>query len=526
MKATNELFDLIKSLSPSEKRSFKIFASRHVLGEENNYVALFEAIDHLEVYDEDYLLDKYKGKPFTENLSRSKNYLTNLILKSLRSYHEQANVRIELRNILTDVDILFRKSQFELAAKLLRKARQIVEDYALLWQLSEILDKEKNLLHAWQPNIDKKNIGLKSNIEEQNNLVNKIKLQQDFVLFYNKMARLADSFWNKNTDKEKIEIEKLSTSDFFTNDALPPTPVAKLNQLLGRVIYYTHKYDSEKAFPVVEDYHNFLVEYEYLKPVYPLLYLVHFRNCIFSLIRFKKYEQAVESIKKLRTLVTEVKKDLIHQSQRYILTSKINMELLYFKMTGQFDKGIESFLQIKNSGDLATFNNHNSALTDIYFNISICYFGLGNYQHAITWLKYMSNTLGDDLSKSQFLSVKLLHILCQYEANEFDDLEYLIRNTLSALKKYENTFEGEISMASFINKLVLDRKKQNHKKYFVEQKEKLLEILKDSSEKNLLIKFDYLSWLESKIENKPFPEVIKEKELGKSTLFPKLEISA
>ena len=52
MKATNELFDLIKSLSPSEKRAFKIFASRHVLGEENSYVLLFEAIDNLEVYDE------------------------------------------------------------------------------------------------------------------------------------------------------------------------------------------------------------------------------------------------------------------------------------------------------------------------------------------------------------------------------------------------------------------------------------------------------------------------------------------
>lgn len=526
MKSSNELFDLIKSLSPSEKRFFKIYASRHVIGEENNYVALFEAIDNLEVYDEDYLLTKHKGAQFTENLSRSKNYLTNLIIKSLRSYHDQANVKIELRNLLTDIEILFKKSQFQLATKLLKKARQIVDDYSLLWQSSEVLDKEKILLYAWLPNHDDKNSGLRANIEKQMDIVNKIKTQHDFTLFYSRMAQLADSFWDKSTEEENSELKKLTSSEFFTDDYLPPTPNAKLHQLLGRVIYYTHEYDAEKGTRAIEEYYNFLLNHEYLKPVYPLLYLTHFRNCIFALLRFKKYKEAVEGIKKLRNLITEAKKDLIHHSQQYVLTSKINMELLYFKLTGQFEQGIESFLHLKNSGELATFTNHNSVLTDIYYNISICYFGAGNYQHAITWLKYLSNTLGEDLNKSQFLSIKLLHILAQYEAGEFDDLEYLIRNTLLSLKKSNKAFAAEISIATFMNKLILDRKKRNQAKFFIEQKEKLTEIFKNGKERNLLVKFDYLSWLDSKIENKSFAEIIKQRELGSAKLFPKLEISA
>jgi len=44
MKPSTELFDLIRSLSQSEKRYFKVYASKHVIGKENNYVRLFEAI--------------------------------------------------------------------------------------------------------------------------------------------------------------------------------------------------------------------------------------------------------------------------------------------------------------------------------------------------------------------------------------------------------------------------------------------------------------------------------------------------
>ena len=42
---SQDLFRLIKSLSIAEKRYFKIFANRHVRGEENKYVKLFDAID-------------------------------------------------------------------------------------------------------------------------------------------------------------------------------------------------------------------------------------------------------------------------------------------------------------------------------------------------------------------------------------------------------------------------------------------------------------------------------------------------
>ncbi|MFB0925750.1 MAG: hypothetical protein QMB65_10815, partial [Vicingaceae bacterium] len=97
MKRSEHLHQLIKSLSKSEKRSFKLFANRHTIGEKNNYIQLFDAIDKQENYDEAILIKKLKDKKLTDNLSSVKVQLYNLILKNLRQYNPTNKTTYELR---------------------------------------------------------------------------------------------------------------------------------------------------------------------------------------------------------------------------------------------------------------------------------------------------------------------------------------------------------------------------------------------------------------------------------------------
>ena len=46
------LHGLIRSLTSSEKRFFKLFANRNTQGKENKYILLFDAISKQETYDE------------------------------------------------------------------------------------------------------------------------------------------------------------------------------------------------------------------------------------------------------------------------------------------------------------------------------------------------------------------------------------------------------------------------------------------------------------------------------------------
>ena len=71
------LFDLINSLTMSEKRFFKIFSKRHIIGDKNEYSLLFDFIDKETGLTNQKLLDQ----PFVKNVSAEKNYLYRLILR-------------------------------------------------------------------------------------------------------------------------------------------------------------------------------------------------------------------------------------------------------------------------------------------------------------------------------------------------------------------------------------------------------------------------------------------------------------
>ena len=83
------LFSLIKSLSPSEKRYFKLFAQRQVQHKNTNYSKIFDAINEQEKYDENALVKKFRKEKFVEQFGVTKNYLFNMILSCMQQYNEE-----------------------------------------------------------------------------------------------------------------------------------------------------------------------------------------------------------------------------------------------------------------------------------------------------------------------------------------------------------------------------------------------------------------------------------------------------
>ena len=71
-KVNESLHELIKYLSKSEKRYFKIVSSRHTIGEENNYILLFDYLERQEIYDEEKLFEYFKGEAFLNKFSVTK----------------------------------------------------------------------------------------------------------------------------------------------------------------------------------------------------------------------------------------------------------------------------------------------------------------------------------------------------------------------------------------------------------------------------------------------------------------------
>ena len=60
-KNSDQLFQLIQSLSKGEKRHFKLFATRHKGGENAKFLKLFDMINAQKEYSEDKILSKEKS---------------------------------------------------------------------------------------------------------------------------------------------------------------------------------------------------------------------------------------------------------------------------------------------------------------------------------------------------------------------------------------------------------------------------------------------------------------------------------
>ena len=108
------LFVLIKSLSKSEKRQFKLYAGRMGSNLDSKFLSLFSLLDKMDVYDEKIILKKdFVTK---QQLSNLKAHLYRQILISLRLNPSQQNKRMQIREQLDcygAVSKRFVQSKFE-----------------------------------------------------------------------------------------------------------------------------------------------------------------------------------------------------------------------------------------------------------------------------------------------------------------------------------------------------------------------------------------------------------------------------
>ncbi len=149
MKARDDLFLLIKQLSPAEKKVLGMSPARH------DYQLLFKALnDHKDLDEKEFLASKM-GRQFAGNFSVRKNELYEKILQGIRAQRKSAGtakaIEIQLREQLEDVLFLREKKLYDQCTRRLQRAKKIAKDHQLHEILLEILRIERSILLKTQP---------------------------------------------------------------------------------------------------------------------------------------------------------------------------------------------------------------------------------------------------------------------------------------------------------------------------------------------------------------------------------------
>jgi hypothetical protein len=189
----------------------------------------------------------------------------------------------------------------------------------------------------------------------------------------------------------------------------------------------------------------------------------------------------------------------------YVTSGNINLHL----MQGTFKKGLLLVPHIE--AKLKEYELYLDTHRVLVFNykIAMLHFGNGDYDKSIDYLRRIIN--GDiDLRIDLQCYARLLHLLAHYELGNFELIEYLIKSVYRFMAKMETLTAIEEEMFSFLrNSFKLSANKiQPEFKQFLK---KIKRFETSRFEAKAFAYFDIVSWIESKVYEKPMSEIIRQK---------------
>ncbi|MBZ0204127.1 MAG: hypothetical protein K8I03_14020 [Ignavibacteria bacterium] len=508
MVISDDLFRLVKSLSKTEKAYFKKYSKLHVLGEKNNYIRLFDFIADMDVYNESLIIKEFQGEKFIRQLSVAKNYLYGSILRALKAYRKTDKKREEAKELMDDITILIEKRLFRQAEKLLRKCRKISENYEVYSQLLQVLVAESKIAIAQRSYDEKTDKILDKNYKERNEILDTIKNAFEFDLLEYNITSLI-SRHSDSKDKNYLgRLKEIVSSDILSceQNAVSLTARLKYNHIHATYHYATGEME--------ESYRYLSREIEILSEKRELLedrltdYFILLSNRLLISLELGKYKELEANIRHIRSELSRKEVKGNERLRFFIINNSYLIEMNYLNRIGRFSQTLEVNRQYREK--LSPFGYKMIKADEFWLNSTLChaYFGLGQLARSLEHLNYLLNDPEAEQKYSNILFARLFSLILHYEMGNIDLLEYLIKSTYRYILKRKKLYRFEILIFSFLKKLPDAVSERELKEKFLELKTMLKKQINEESVKDAMKYFDFISWLESKIESRGLAEVI------------------
>jgi hypothetical protein len=508
-RSNNALFLLIKSLKKSEKRNFKLFANRNTETDNLKTVKLFDALDKMDDYNEMLLLKK--------NPTISKQQLSNIsanlykqILDSLRLIKDVDNIDLQLHEQMDHARILYNKGLYLQSLNILDKTKRLASANNQLTYLIQVLFFEKKIEALYLTrSIENRADEI---IEESKNAAEKI----SSINTLSSLALKLYSWYIKNgharTAKEETTIKKIFSDGLPEHFTTANTFYEKLYLYQSYcwraficqdfLIYYRYAQKWVDLFS--EESHMIEIEtMHYIKGMHNLM------GAHFNLRNAKKLKETIEKFEAFtqEDIVVNNENNKI-QTFTYLYTTKINLHFT----EGTFTEGLAMIpALIKQLDEFDMYLDKHRVLI-FYYKIASLYFGSGDSSTAIDYLNKIINWKVDLRTDLQCYS-RLLQLIAHYELGNYTLIEYLIKSVYRFMAKMENMSMVEEEIFNFLRK-----------SFHVEPKDikpalqQLLLKLKAQEqnrfETRAFVYLDVISWIESKLNDVPVENIIREKFLA------------
>ena len=494
---SKDLFELVKSLSPSEKRYFKINANNGASAK--NYLRLFDVIDKMNIYDEKLVQKKFRNEPFLENLHVNKNYLYQAILRNLRSYYEKKSSELRLHNLMIDAIVLDYKGQYGQARKLLQRVKKLSIKY----------DNQAFLLNAIRLEIKLSFVKPKKLEKEINQLCQKLSqhlnlLEDELQLYIVKSKIFAAHRTHYLMPQIKLP-EDINSEPLLR---MPPDSANFNISFLFHRIWATYFHLSKELKPAYEHYSKIIdlwESFEHQKKDKPYLYKIQLSNylCIcHELCQYRDFEKALAKIKFLPSQSFDEEAETF-QNVAYF-------ELLYYMNKMQFSKAKEMVPYIDKGLKRYARKVNKARQLAFWYNITILFFALEDHEKALDWLTHILNEPNTEHRRDIQYFARFLELIFHFELKNLQVFDYLLRSLGRLVNKQgEAASNFEKLLIQYFKKLTKIVDKEESKRLFQNYQQDLKRL--PLAEKKLLCFEEVSIWVATKISGYSFLKVMKVK---------------
>ncbi len=506
--SNRDLFDLVKSLSKSEKRFLKLNAT--ALNLPANQLAFFNKLELEQEFKQEFFEVR---SSFNESINEvSKEISANLysfILKCLRSFHAESSASFLIKDEITNILNLFDKAQYKQCRKILNKQKQESYRYERFHYILELIGLEK-LLISIEIQFNVKNNTIENLVKEELDVIEKAKNLSTYTLLYSKINLNTRQKNKAKTDEDLKVIDSYLNSPLLKNEKIIKSTKALIIYHHCRSILFCRCQDNQSRETECQLLLDLMDQHPELIEEMPNRYLTTLNNLINIAYEEKKYKTCNLRVKQLEEKA-KLKAFSATDLQLKIFTSTMNGRLMINTNSGRQEEAEENVVEIEKG--LIEYKGKINKEEELvfYYNIAIMNTYFGNYSKAQYYISLIlsegNNLLREDLQSF----ARIINIGLHYELGNFKQLNYII----ATIKKYYETpvsfFKTEKLILVYFEKLSNLKENVSENEVFLSFKKDLEKIMEDSHEKNVTFYFEIEAYIESKVTGIQMPILLQKK---------------
>ena len=497
-KPSDHLFKLIKTLTKSEKRAFRLNA---ISGKDaKKYIAIFDAIDAQEEYNEEAIKARFKNEKWIKRFNAAKDYVYKALLANLSVYNQKHEPQYELSDFLIHIRVLQSKGFYERCGKLIEKAKKLASELDDHLKMLELLNLEgKNHPGGVNPEND---VEIRAEqVRILNLLDNEYRYNELYKASYRFFSKSGDQGFDKSTAEGFQKLIELPLLQNFENALTFKARRQFIN------IRYFNALGNKNA----TEMHHWIVRARELFDSNPRLiqqYAVNYATTLLNLhnshLKRGACDEAFEALNVLRSFYpkSQLKQ---HERLTYIIEyAGLHHEMVTHLAMGEFELAAAQIAELNRF-----FRKHDQEISAAisvkhYSLLANIYFGTGEFKKAKANTELVMDLSSENIRPDLQKQARILQLMAYYEMDKNDLLEYNIRSVQRMFQRNKPLNELEKQVFKLLN-LALG--------YFSDQEKakKVFEAMKITREGGHFAP-DYLEfqyWVESKLTKRSYRDMFK-----------------